>query len=398
MSGIARAEEDLRYATRFVKPILGIVGAWPIPVNSSPFTRLVRRIEHVVTYFLFFLMIVPGLLYVFLKEKNGKIRLKILGPIVNCSIQFFKYSVILYRIDKIQKSLNTIRRDWIEATDENRLIFRSKAKIGRRVLLIAAATMYGGGLCYRTILPLLRGTIVTPDNVTIRPLPCPVYFVFFNEQRSPNYEIVFILQIMAGFVTYAVISGTCGMCALFVLHACSMLRILVNKMNALVDKADMTETLVHRKIADIVEYQTKIKRFLKNIETITEYICLTEMVGGTGLVCLVYYYILMEWENNNTTAVIVYITLQISCTFCVFILCYIGQLLIDQNHVVGLTSCTVNWYRLPNRHARSMILIIAMSNYPIKLTAGKMFEMSLASFTDVMKVAMGYFNILREVV
>ncbi|KOC59817.1 Odorant receptor 2a [Habropoda laboriosa] len=385
MSGIARAEEDLRYATRFVKPILGIVGAWPIPVNSSPFTRLVRRIEHVVTYFLFFLMIVPGLLYVFLKEKNGKIRLKILGPIVNCSIQFFKYSVILYRIDKIQKSLNTIRRDWIEATDENRLIFRSKAKIGRRVLLIAAATMYGGGLCYRTILPLLRGTIVTPDNVTIRPLPCPVYFVFFNEQRSPNYEIVFILQIMAGFVTYAVISGTCGMCALFVLHACSMLRILVNKMNALVDKADMTETLVHRKIADIVEYQTKIKRFLKNIETITEYICLTEMVGGTGLVCLVYYYILMEWDSKDPISSLTYIVLLTSVTFNIFIFCYIGEVLAEQTVKVGEKSYMIDWYRMPGKKGLVVPLMISMSHSTTKITAGNLIVLSISSFGDYEK-------------
>lgn len=60
-----------------------------------------------------------------------------------------------------------------------------------------------------------------------------------------------------------------------------------------------------------------------------------------------------------------------------------------------------------------------MSNYPMKLTAGKVVEMSLATFTDVsmnksnilinciysengasqvMKVSMGYLNILREVV
>ena len=34
-------------------------------------------------------------------------------------------------------------------------------------------------------------------------------------------------------------------------------------------------------------------RFLKNIETVTEYICLIEMIGGTCLMCLVGYCILM---------------------------------------------------------------------------------------------------------
>ncbi|CAK9804350.1 Odorant receptor 13a [Anthophora quadrimaculata] len=393
-----RAEEDLKYATGFLKPILGSIGAWPAPPDSSSFMRFLQKTEHVFTYILFSLTIVPGLSYAFLKERDGKVRLKFMLPIFNTCVQFCKYWILVYRAKNIQNGLNMIRNDWIEASEENRLIFRSKAKLGRRVVLIAGATIYGGGLCYRTILPYLTGTVVTANNVTIRPLPCSVYFVFFNEQQTPNYEIIFIMQAMTGFIAYSVICGTCGICALFVFHACSMLKILVNKINALADKTDITEALVHRKIADIVEYQTKIKGYLKNIETVTEYICLADVVGGTVLVCLLYYCLLLELENNNTTAVVVYITLQISYSFCIFILCYIGQLLIDENYVVGLSSCTVNWYRLPMRHARSLIMIIAMSNYPIRITAGKMCEMSLATFTDVMKVAVGYFNILRKVI
>ncbi|XP_033301954.1 odorant receptor 4-like [Bombus bifarius] len=397
-SQLTKREEDMKYATRYVKPILGVIGAWPVSFSPSFTSKILLRIEHILTYFLFFLIIVPTIMYVFFKEKNNKIRLKLMGPIINCTMQFCKYTILLWRASEVQKGLDVMKQDWITATDENRLIFRSKAKIARRVVLTAAITMYGGGLCYRTILPLLKGSIVTPDNITIRPLPCPSYFVILDEQKSPNYEILFLVQILAGFVIYAVISGSCGLSALFVLHACSMLRILVDKMKALVDLRDMSDTMVQRRIMDIVEYQTKIKRFLKNIETITEYICLTEMMGGTCLVCLVGYYILMEWENNNIAAVLIYVTLQISCTFCVFILCYIGQLLIDENQIVGQASCMINWYHLSTKHMRSLILIIAMSNYPMKLMAGKMIEMSLATFTGVMKLSMGYLNILREVI
>ncbi|KAG9435126.1 odorant receptor 4 [Apis mellifera carnica] len=341
---------------------------------------------------------IPTLAYVFLKEKNSKVRLKLMGPIINCSMQFFKYTIIIWRRKEIQEGLHAIRHDWIQATEEERLIFRSKMKIGRRVVLIAAFTMYGGGLCYRTILPLLKGTVITADNITIRPLPCPSYFIIINEQQSPIYEILFVLQVMAGMAIYAVISGTCGISALLVLHACSMLRILVNKIKKLVNKSDMSEVTLQRKIMDIVEYQMKIKRFLKNIETVTEYICLIEMIGGTCLMCLVGYCILMELENTNTMAVVVYITLQISIIFCVFILCYIGQMLVDENYIVSQASSTINWYRLSIKNMRCLILIIAMSNYPMKLKAAKMMEMSLTTFTDVMKMSMGYLNILREVI
>ena len=263
ISEIAKAEEDLKYATRFVKPILATIGAWPISSSTSFFLKALQRLGHIFTYFLFFLIMIPTLAYVFLKEKNSKVRLKLMGPIINCSMQFFKYTIIIWRRKEIQEGLHAIRHDWIKATEEERLIFRSKMKIGRRVVLIAAFTMYGGGLCYRTILPLLKGTVITADNITIRPLPCPSYFIIINEQQSPIYEILFVLQVMAGMAIYAVISGTCGISALLVLHACSMLRILVNKIKKLVNKSDMSEVTLQRKIMDIVEYQMKIKRWVK---------------------------------------------------------------------------------------------------------------------------------------
>jgi len=42
-----------------------------------------------------------------------------------------------------------------------------------------------------------------------------------------------------------------------------------------------------------------------------------------------------------------------------------------------------NWYRLPHKTARSLVLIISRSSSVIKLTAGKLFHLSIATFGDV---------------
>ncbi|CAL7936666.1 unnamed protein product [Xylocopa violacea] len=398
MSRLKETEEDLRYATGFLKATLGIIGAWPIPPTSSLSTRISHRTKHVLVNFLFFLMIVPSLSYVFLKEKNNRMRLKLLAPTVNCSLQTFKYIVLLFQLKEIQTALDAIRQDWMNATEENRSIFLSKAKIGRGMVLMVAVTTYGGGICYRAILPFLRETIVTSENVTVRPLPCPGYFVFLDEQRSPNYEILFMLQVLSGFMSYTVIAGTCGFVAFLILHVCGMLKILANKMKRLEDTTNVNEASVQRQIKDIVDYQTKIKGFLETVKAITKYICLCEMLCGSCLICIVDYCILMEWENNNVVSIITYVAFQISFVFSVFILCYIGQLLINESDIVAETSYRMNWYRLPTWQARYMILIIAMSNHSMTLTAGKVFDVSLAVFSDVMKMSMGYFNLLRKVI
>jgi len=46
----------------------------------------------------------------------------------------------------------------------------------------------------------------------------------------------------------------------------------------------------------------------------------------------------------------------------------------------------INWYRIPNKGALGLTLIMAMSNATIKLTAGKFMDLSLTSFCSVSKV------------
>lgn len=54
-----------------------------------------------------------------------------------------------------------------------------------------------------------------------------------------------------------------------------------------------------------------------------------------------------------------------------------------QGNNVRQMSITLDWYRFPVKEARNLILVIIMSSYPVKLTAGKVVDISLATFTDV---------------
>lgn len=50
---------------------------------------------------------------------------------------------------------------------------------------------------------------------------------------------------------------------------------------------------------------------------------------------------------------------------------------------VGESTYMINWYLLPEKKALSLILIFAISNSSIKLTAGKLVELSLSNFCSV---------------
>ncbi|NP_001229888.1 odorant receptor 5 [Apis mellifera] len=390
-------EKDLKQAF-YAQSFLKIVGVWPIPIGS-PLSSKIRN--WFITFFSLFLQICivgPCILVMFLKEKNGKRKINLFKLLTNTLNQLFKYIITLNRANELAIAMNEIKNDWLTATSEDRWIFTANSKMGQKVMLIVAVTVYSSGLGYRMLLPILKGKIVLPNNVTIRLLPCPTYFTFFNELVSPYYEMIFMLQLLAGFFSYTVLNGTVGISLMLSLHMCSLLKILTRKMANLTDRSITSENIIQEKIVEIVEYQTKIKRFLGNAELITEYFCFYDIGCNMCLMCFIGYSAILEWENHNIAAIVVHFMLLGTCIFIIYIVCYIGQLLLDESNNLAQQCITLSWYHFPTRKARCLILMIIMSNYPVKLTAAKVVDVSLTTFTDVMKAAMGYLNMLREVI
>ena len=237
-----------------------VLGAWPLPPESSLCMKIFQRVIPVISIFLALFVICPGFFYIFFKAGGTRRKMELLSAFINSLIQLIKYIIILNSMNDIRTLLREIRNDWLYGTEENRRLFRENAKIGDRVVSIVAITMYCGGLCYRTILPLSRGRITLPNNTTIRLLPSSTYLPFINEQITPYYEIIFVLQVLSGLFIYTVFSGAIGIMMMICLHTCGLIRILTDKLMDLIDKSNTSEEIIQEKIVNIVEYHRKIKK------------------------------------------------------------------------------------------------------------------------------------------
>lgn len=234
----------------FLKPI----GIWPREPEAGICEKGLINIQICCCYFLICFLLVPCALHTFLVEKDPALQLKMIGPLSFCLMAIMKFSFLVYHRDDIYDCLKHIAIDWasIESSRERELML-DEAKFGRFVASLCAGFMYGGGFFYHTIMPLSCGVIVTPDNTTLRPLTYPVYDPFFDAQASPTYEIVFITQWCSGFVMYTITIGACSIAAVFAIHACGQFKILVNRLNNLVDGDDEKSDSVSERMANIVQ-------------------------------------------------------------------------------------------------------------------------------------------------
>ncbi|XP_043488573.1 odorant receptor 22c-like [Polistes fuscatus] len=257
--------------------------------------------------------------------------------------------------------------------------------------------MYGSGLLFRAIIPLTRGKIIINENLTIRPLPCPCYYRFFDPQISPVYEIVYFLQCLSGIITYTITTAVCGLAALFVLHICGQLEILSMLMNRMVAKTDLPGVNIDAKIAITVEHQIRVRNFSRIVEHMLRQLCLIELTGCTLILCFLSYSVMTEWSSHNLVIVCMYSTASSSIICNIFMFCYIGEQLTFQAEKVAETCRTLDWYNLPKNKSAGVILMTAISDRPMRITAGNIVELSLQTFGNVIKTAATYCNMLRTI-
>ncbi|XP_067204357.1 uncharacterized protein, partial [Linepithema humile] len=81
----------------------------------------------------------------------------------------------------------------------------------------------------------------------------------------------------------------------------------------------------------------------------------------------------------------------LSFVFNIFMFCYIGEQLTEQVLIfqlliaekIGHPSYKIEWYHLREKIALDLTLMISMSHHPIKITAGKLINLSFSSFGNV---------------
>lgn len=252
---------DIRRTVQVTRCVLNLIGVWPSQDNSSAFRiawiKMLRILCQALLYFIF----VPGVLKMFLKETNTRRRLKMIGPMCNCLMAVLKHAALICRGDRIKDCIRHIEEDWRKLNlAEDRRIMRGNSRMGRSLAILCVAFVYGSGFSYRTIMPLSRGVVITPQNVTIRPMGFDGYYVFFDPQKTPAYEIIFIIQFLSGFMQYSVTSGTCSLAALLVLHACGQLKILITRMKNLTHIKHFCDKNANQKLAAVVRQHIRIKR------------------------------------------------------------------------------------------------------------------------------------------
>ncbi|XP_072746340.1 uncharacterized protein [Anoplolepis gracilipes] len=253
-------QNDIMFITQFTRNILRILGVWPSLKGERTMIERIHQFLLICTSnVLLYSVLIPGFLF-WILEKRTHVKIQVFPLLIFGFMTISKYGNLIFREGQIKRCLKHIEEDWKNVTSMSaRNTMLDSAKTGRRLVTLCGAFMYSSGLSFRLILPFTKGKIVNAQNITIKPLPCPGYFFSFNAQASPSYEIIFAVQFISGLVTFSITTGVCGLAAIFVMHACGQLKILIELMRHLVEDQWQEKEEVNKKLAAVVEHQIRIR-------------------------------------------------------------------------------------------------------------------------------------------
>ncbi|XP_076224774.1 odorant receptor 13a-like isoform X2 [Nomia melanderi] len=371
-------EDDLKYTLEMCQWLLKPLGVWTLIYHR---VSKLGRAASVVMLFLclscFLFVIIPSFNNIFFAEKNVANKVQLFGPAIFCVFSTVKYCYLGVKGKTLGRCIQHVERDWRMVQHQHyRAIMLKQAGISRRLITFLSNEM---------------DTL----NVTARSLAYPC-FEFLDVQSSPTYEIVFFLHCLAGIIMCTATMAAYSLAATFVTHICGQIQIQIIRLENLIDESREKNNF-HERMAIIVRDHVKVLRFSRDVDEGLREICLTEIADSTLSMCMLEYYCMLGWKNNDKIAMVTYLMLLTSFTFTALIYCYVGELLSEQFSQIGRVSYNIHWYNLSAREAYNFVLLEAISLYPPKLTAGKMIELSINTFGIVVKTSVVYLNLLRTV-
>ncbi|XP_076640673.1 uncharacterized protein LOC143352230 [Halictus rubicundus] len=391
---------NVNLSLRWNRWILRPMGVWPNSGTVSGLDRCSSRLMNLVCYSLISFLFVPCWLFMTLEVENLYDKLKLFGPLSFCVMAYMKYYSLINHANDIRECVECIERDWRNVKyPKDREIMVANAKFGRRLVKICMFFMYSGFVFYYIALPIRIGRItVEEQNFTFIPMVFPMTKLMPDSRRRPLNEIFFSIQFFGGIVIHGVAAATCSLVAALAVHACGQVKILVRWLEHLIEGREDMSKSVDERIASIVSQHVRILKCVFIHHGDSDAADIFRRVYGMH-VEFMFARILRnngtnEWDPNDLTATVTYVTILISLGFNIFIFCYIGDLVAEHCNKVGEVAYMIDWYQLWGNRKRCLILIMAMSNCSTKLTAGKMVELSLSTFGDVVKTAVGFLNML----
>ncbi|XP_034938384.1 uncharacterized protein [Chelonus insularis] len=299
---------------------------------------------------------------------------------------------------KMKKLLMLMEKDWKTfSTDKENEILNEYAHFGYKV------TIYYAGALYGTVVPMMLVplaplilNIVAPMNESY-----PKHLMFQQIEFLFDFEKYFYPLLIHGYLgTFAYLTILIAIDTMFMVyiqHACAKFLIVGLSLNRVAEDDNInsqctkSHNIDYQKMINCLTYHNEAIEFANLIEE-SNYFSFIFVIGinmlmmtASGLVAV--------FKMNEPNVAMKFAAFTLGEVFHLFYSSWQGELLLEHSASIFYTAYQANWNNTSLSSQRLFIPLLLRSATPCKLTAGKMYTMSLKSFSLVVKTSFSYLTV-----
>uniref|UniRef100_A0A0K8TU60 Odorant receptor n=1 Tax=Epiphyas postvittana TaxID=65032 RepID=A0A0K8TU60_EPIPO len=317
---------------------------------------------------------------------------------------YIKLSALWLNKKKIIDLLEYLHREEFKPSEvEHREILRKSIKTARFVMTYYS-TICVGAVSVAIIMPLAEDFEVLPTNVE---------YPYFDVYKSPAYGIIYIHHIYYKPATCIIDGVMDTILSAFIASAIGQIEILsfnLRNFNMIAERRrqrlsrmgnlsndQSTRYYVRSVFKDIIKHHNSIIRYVSLIESAFSLASALQLMLSVMVLCLVGIQFLSIEEPMSHPIQIAWMAIYLTCMLIeVFIICWFGDELIWKSKELSQAAFDAPWPTTDPKTAMFIIIFMERCKRPLRVTAGKIFTLSLDTYTNLINWAYKAFAVMRK--
>ncbi|XP_050667293.1 odorant receptor 46a-like [Leptidea sinapis] len=316
---------------------------------------------------------------------------------------YFKIAVFWLNKEKILSLLKYLHCNEFKPDEEEHKIILKQSIRTARFVMTYYSTMCVGAVLVAILAPFTENFDVLPTNVA---------YPFVDINSPSTYVILYVHHVYYKPATCIIDGVMDTLLAAFVASAIGQIEILsfnLRHFDKLADRKCKRSSVnrsyytkdrqfyINAVLKKCIVHYNAIIRYVSMIEKAFSLASALQFMLSVMVLCLVGVRFLSIESPRSHPIQIIWMAIYLTCMLIeIFILCWFGNELILKSLELRQAAYDGSWMNIDNRSTMLIIVFMERCNRPLRVTAGKIFTLSLATYTNLINWSYKAFALMRN--
>ncbi|XP_014481492.1 PREDICTED: odorant receptor 13a-like [Dinoponera quadriceps] len=145
----------------------------------------------------------------------------------------------------------------------------------------------------------------------------------------------------------------------------------------------------------LIEKHHRVITFSGNLDKFFSFMTFLQFSCNTVVICSLGLFIITSVHNGVGVSLVGTAFAYSGILVEIFIFCFAGEYLGLKSKLIADAVYGSLWYNMPPSQCKSLLFVIMTSQKPLNITAGGIVNLSLETFTSIMKASASYISVLN---